>query len=144
MGQPWGGRAVVAVDSGVDMSFFSHVYGAVGLELRRQRCRTVVKNPNRLVSSGPGTPPLPIHDDKSGHIRGVRWNGGGTGTYLPETYGLHGVLATHRCDRDLGAFQLTGDPVSFLSRPRLNQSRESGSSQTPTIRPRRAWIRVAV
>jgi hypothetical protein len=28
------------VDSGVDTSFFSHVYGAVGLELRRQRCRT--------------------------------------------------------------------------------------------------------
>jgi hypothetical protein len=115
-----------------------------GLELRRQRCRTVVKNPNRLVSSGPGTPPLPIHDDKSGHIRGVRWNGGGTGTYLPETYGLHGVLATHRCDRDLGAFQLTRDLVSSPSRPRLNQSRESGSSQTPTIRPSNAWIRVAV
>ena len=94
MGQPWDGRAVVAVDSGVDTSFFSHAYGAVGLELRRQRCRTVVKNPNRLVSSGPGTPPLPIHDGKSGQIRGVRWNGGGTGTYLPETYGLHGVLAT--------------------------------------------------
>ena len=69
-----------------------------GLELRRQRCRTVVKNPNRLVSSGPGTPPLPIHDGKSGTILGVRWNGGGTGTYLPETDGLHGVLATHRCD----------------------------------------------
>src|SRR5450759_1380139 len=70
----------------------------VNLELRRQRCRTVVKNPNRLVSSGPGTPPLPIHDGKSGKILGVRWNGGGTGTYLPETDGLHGVLATHRCD----------------------------------------------
>ena len=41
-----------------------------GLELRRQRCRTVVKNPDRLVSSGPGTPPLPIHDGKSGQIRG--------------------------------------------------------------------------
>jgi len=37
-----------------------------GLELRRQRCRRVVKNPNRLVSSGPGTPPLQIHDGKSG------------------------------------------------------------------------------
>ena len=70
------------MDSGVDTSFFSHVYGAVGLELRRQRCRTVVKNPNRLVSSGPGSPPLPIHDGKSGQVRGVRWNGGGTGTYL--------------------------------------------------------------
>src|SRR5450759_3274577 len=70
----------------------------VNLELRRQRCRTVVKNPNRLVSSGPGTPPLPIHDGKSGKILGVRWNGGGTGSYLPETDGLHGVLATHRCD----------------------------------------------
>src|ERR1035437_2983318 len=115
-----------------------------GLELRRQRCRKVVKNPNRLVSSGPGTPPLPIHDDKSGHIRGVRWNGGGTGAYRPETYGLHGVLATHRCDRDLGAFQLTRDLVSPPSRPRLNQSRESGSSQTPTIRQSNAWIRVAV
>jgi len=68
------------------------------LELRRQRCPTVVKNPNRLVSSGPGTPPLPIHDGKSGKILGVRWNGGGTGTYLPETDGLHGVLATHKCD----------------------------------------------
>jgi len=115
-----------------------------GLELRRRRCRTVVKNPNRLVSSGPGTPPLPIHDGKSGQIRGVRWNGGGTGTCLPETYGLHGVLATHRCDRDFGAFQLTRDLVSFPSRPQLNQSRESGSSQTPTIRPSNAWIRVAV
>jgi hypothetical protein len=52
-----------------------------GLELRRQRCRTVVKNPNRLVSSGPGTPPLPIDVGKSGPIRGVWWNGGGTGTY---------------------------------------------------------------
>jgi hypothetical protein len=52
-----------------------------GLELRRRRCRTVVKNPNRLVSSGPGTPPLPIHVGKSGPIRGVWWNGGGTGTY---------------------------------------------------------------
>jgi len=61
---------------------------AVGQGLRRQRCQTVVKNPNRLVSSGPGTPPLPIHDGKSGKIRSVRWNGGGTGTYLPETYGL--------------------------------------------------------
>jgi len=53
-----------------------------GLELRRQRCRTVVKNPNRLVSSGPGAPPLPIDVGKSGPIRGVWWNGGGTGTYL--------------------------------------------------------------
>jgi hypothetical protein len=52
---------------------------AVGLELRRRRCRTVVKNPNRLVSSGPGTPPLPIDVGKSGPIRGVWWNGGGTG-----------------------------------------------------------------
>jgi len=69
------------VDSGVDTSFFSHVYGAVGLELRRQRCRTVVKNPNRLVSSGPGTPPLPIDVGKSDPIHGVWWNGGGTGTY---------------------------------------------------------------
>jgi hypothetical protein len=52
-----------------------------GLELRRQRCRTVVKNPNRLARSGPGNPPLPIHGGKSGQIRDVRWNGGGTGTY---------------------------------------------------------------
>ena len=42
-----------------------------GLELRRQRCQTVVKNPNRLVSSGPGTPPLPIHDGKSGESGGT-------------------------------------------------------------------------
>jgi hypothetical protein len=41
-----------------------------------------MKNPNRLVSSGSDTPPLPIHDGKSGQIRGVWWNGGGTGTYL--------------------------------------------------------------
>ena len=39
-----------------------------------------MKNPNRLVSSGPGTPPQLIHDGKSGQIR-VRWNRGGTGTY---------------------------------------------------------------
>lgn len=52
-----------------------------GLELRRQRCRAVVKAPNRLVSSDPGTPPLPIDVGKSGPIQGVWWNGGGTGTY---------------------------------------------------------------
>jgi hypothetical protein len=67
-----------------------------GLELRRQRCRTVVKNPNRLVSSGPGTPPLPIHDGKSGQIRGVRWNGGGTGTWeLAKTLSANSTRQTN-------------------------------------------------
>ena len=66
-----------------------------------------MKNPNRLVSSGPGIPPLPIHDGKSLQIRGVRWNGGATGTCLPEAYGLHEVFAMHRSNRDFRAFQLS-------------------------------------
>ena len=33
-----------------------------------------VKNPNRLVSFGPGTPPLPIHDGPGSPVE--RWNGG--------------------------------------------------------------------
>ena len=110
-----------------------------GLELRRQRCRTVVKNPNRLVSSGPGTPPLPIDVGKSDPIHGVWWNGDLLVRQLPSAQRHRdripaGCAYSGACRRSVNNLQhthLSGRPSGrreLITRPRGRDLRFSSNS----------------